>query len=327
MITINRLLLAAALGMVTLPVWAQKKPATAAHTAKKPVPTKLAVTPAGYKFVNGVLYKFIVDVPGTYAKPGDMLEMNMIVKAGRLNGSKDTTIANSLKDMGKPIQMPFPESRERGDMSAVLGLMSAGDSAVMALSVDTVMAMMKGQPVPPYLKRGEYIMYTIKMLSVKDAATAEQEKKDKAAQQVKIDDQLMRDYFAKNNLKPVKTNSGMYYLVTKEGTGAGIKKGQSVSMNYTGTFLDGKAFDSNIDTAFHHAGQAFTVTAGTGSVIPGFDEGMQLLKKGGKGKFYIPSGLAYGEQGGGQVIPPNSVIVFDVEVTDVQDAEAPTEGK
>jgi FKBP-type peptidyl-prolyl cis-trans isomerase len=81
--------------------------------------------------------------------------------------------------------------------------------------------------------------------------------------------------------------------------------------------LNGEKFDSNVDPKFNHV-QPFEFTVGIGQVIKGWDEGLQLLNKGGKAKLIIPSSLAYGSRGAGAAIPPNSPLVFDVEVTDIK---------
>ena len=99
--------------------------------------------------------------------------------------------------------------------------------------------------------------------------------------------------------------------------------GDSVTMNYTGTLLDGTKFDSNTDTAFKHT-QPYKFILGKGAVIKGWDEGVALLKSGSKAVFYIPSSLAYGAQarpGGGanpKGIPANSILLFDVELVNAK---------
>ena len=133
-----------------------------------------------------------------------------------------------------------------------------------------------------------------------------------AAQQ-KIDEQKLQEYFTKNNIHPLKGPGGLYYTIAKEGTGPKILAGSSVTINYTGKLLDGKVFDSNTDPAFRHM-QPFTVEIGVGRVIQGWDKGVQLLKKGSVATLYIPSGMGYGPGGSGGSIPPNSVLIFDVEV-------------
>ncbi len=138
--------------------------------------------------------------------------------------------------------------------------------------------------------------------------------------QVKSMDEVgkLTEYFAQNHVEPVKTESGMYILVTKKGTGELVKQGQQVTMNYTGKTLDDKVFDSNTDPKFGHV-EPFTFIAGAGQVIQGWDIGVQLLNVGSKATFYIPSRLAYGAEGAGKAIKPFSVLIFDVEVTDVDE--------
>lgn len=107
----------------------------------------------------------------------------------------------------------------------------------------------------------------------------------------------------------------MYYIITKEGTGKQILAGETVTMNYTGRHLDGTVFDSNTDPKFKHA-EPFVVEIGAGKVIRGWDKGIALLKKGSQATLYIPSRMAYGTEGAPH-IPENSVLIFDVEVTNV----------
>ena len=142
---------------------------------------------------------------------------------------------------------------------------------------------------------------------------------EKAAKQSAVDDKLLQEYFKKNGLKPTKTASGLYYIISKEGEGEQIKAGQTVSVNYKGQTTDGKVFDSNMDSTFHH-NEPFTLEIGRGKVIKGWDEGITLLKKGAKATLYIPSGLAYGDRSTNG-IPADAILIFDVEVTDVKTAE------
>lgn len=139
-----------------------------------------------------------------------------------------------------------------------------------------------------------------------------------AQDQAKIDDNLLTEYFAKNKIKATKTASGLYYVIHKKGSGDNAKPGQSVTMNYIGKFMDGKRFDGNVDDNFAPAAgrQPFTFTLGRGMVIRGWDEGVALLNKGTRATLYLPSGISYGPSGRGP-IPPNSVLVFDVEVLSI----------
>jgi FKBP-type peptidyl-prolyl cis-trans isomerase FkpA len=113
--------------------------------------------------------------------------------------------------------------------------------------------------------------------------------------------------------KPSKTAGGVEYWDIKAGTGATATKGQHVKVNYTGWLTNGKKFDSSVGKA------PFTFKLGAGEVIKGWDEGVAGMKVGGKRQLRIPPDLAYGSQGvGGGLIPPNSTLVFDVELLGVQ---------
>jgi FKBP-type peptidyl-prolyl cis-trans isomerase FkpA len=138
-----------------------------------------------------------------------------------------------------------------------------------------------------------------------------------AQDQMSIDDKMLTDYFAKNNIKATKTASGLYYVISKPGQGSNVKAGQNATVNYTGKLLDGSMFDSNVDPSKGHV-QPFSFNVGMGQVIKGWDEGLQLMNKGSKGTLYIPSRLAYGERAMGNVIPANSILIFDVEVVSIQ---------
>jgi FKBP-type peptidyl-prolyl cis-trans isomerase len=123
-------------------------------------------------------------------------------------------------------------------------------------------------------------------------------------------------------LNATRTNSGLYYVITNQGTGANAAAGDEVTVNYTGMFLDGRKFDSNIDSAFNHV-SPFKFTLGRSQVIRGWDEGIALLKKGSKAKLILPSAIAYGANGTGG-IPANSVLQFDVELVEFKKAATPT---
>ncbi|MCB9202419.1 MAG: FKBP-type peptidyl-prolyl cis-trans isomerase [Flavobacteriales bacterium] len=112
------------------------------------------------------------------------------------------------------------------------------------------------------------------------------------------------------------TDSGLQYEVIKEGDGTTkVEQDDVVSVKFNGTLVDGTVFDS---TDKMKEGKVDFPVA---NVIPGWQEGIKLMTKGAKYKFYIPSELAYGEQGGGVAIGPNQVLIFEVELLDVKDKE------
>ncbi|WP_297703554.1 peptidylprolyl isomerase [uncultured Eudoraea sp.] len=110
-----------------------------------------------------------------------------------------------------------------------------------------------------------------------------------------------------------KTNSGLRYKILKNGDGNKATKGNTVSVHYEGSLTNGQVFDSS-----YQRKQPIDFQLGTGQVIPGWDEGISMLKVGDKARFVIPSELGYGSAGAGGVIPPNATLVFDVELMEVK---------
>jgi len=139
-----------------------------------------------------------------------------------------------------------------------------------------------------------------------------------AQSQAAKDEKILTEYFAKNHIKATKAPSGLYYTIHKQGSGPNAKNGQSVSMLYLGKFLDGQQFDANMDADYKQTRNPFTFTLGAGQVISGWDAGIALLNKGSRASLYLPSASAYGPAGAGGRIPPNTVLIFDVEVVDIK---------
>lgn len=129
----------------------------------------------------------------------------------------------------------------------------------------------------------------------------------------KASSKLEDDFLARN--KQVKgvftTLSGLQYLVLRQGNGPRPRPGQKVKVNYVGTLLDGKKFDSSYDR-----GQP--AEFGLDQVIKGWTEGVGLMPVGAKYRFWIPARLGYGEKGAGTEIPPNATLMFDVELLGVE---------
>jgi len=132
-------------------------------------------------------------------------------------------------------------------------------------------------------------------------------KKDSADKLLAEQQKQAKEKVLKEFSKATTTTSGLKYIILQEGTGNRPVSTSNVKVHYTGMFLDGKVFDSSVQR-----GQ--TIDFGLNQVIKGWTEGVQLMKEGAKYKFYIPSDLAYGTRGAGGVIPPNTDLIFEIEL-------------
>ena len=121
------------------------------------------------------------------------------------------------------------------------------------------------------------------------------------------DMEKIEGYLADNNLTATSTPSGLYYIITQEGSGGHPNLQSTVTVKYKGYRLNGMVFDETTGNN--------TATFPLKNLILGWQEGIPLLKKGGKGTFFVPSNLGYGAQSVGD-IPANSVLIFDIELVD-----------
>lgn len=257
------------------------------------------------KTANGLEYQLVEDKSGTNARLGDFITLHMSYFT-----DKDSLLNNTYK-MGQPITSKVMEPMFKGSFEEGLLMLSEGDSANFWIPVDSIF---KGQPPqarPAFLKAGSRIRYSVRVTRIETEASIE-------PNQIKA----IEAYARAKNLKLEKTGSGLRYAITQPGTGSLARVGDTVKVHYVGTTLDGnKEFDNS-----RQRNEPFAFPVGKGMVIPGWDEGLQLLPEGTRAVLLIPSRLAYGEQGApGSPIGPNSALVFDVEVVDV--IPAPTSGE
>lgn len=145
----------------------------------------------------------------------------------------------------------------------------------------------------------------------KQQEDAEKKAEEQFAKEKAAGEKFLADNLA-NNPDVLTTESGLQYIVLKEGTGKQPTATSRVKVHYHGTTIDGDVFDSSVD-------RGEPSTFGVNQVIKGWTEGLQLMKEGAKFKFFIPQNLAYGFQQRGQYIKPFSTLIFEVELLEVMD--------
>jgi FKBP-type peptidyl-prolyl cis-trans isomerase FkpA len=152
----------------------------------------------------------------------------------------------------------------------------------------------------------KYLLSSLLLLSVLLAASCK--KVLSPEEQLQADKDKIKEYLTSKNLTATERPSGLHYIITTEGSGEKPTLNNSVTVRYKGYLLDGTVFDQTQGTQT----RAFDLRR----LISSWQEGIPLLKKGGKGTFLVPSYLGYGSQGSGGLIPPNAVLIFEIELVD-----------
>ena len=210
----------------------------------------------------------------------------------------DGTTFGSTQDKTKPGYFVLGNSSTINGLQEGISLMHLGDKATLLIPSGLAFGPNgNGSTVPP----NTVVRIDVEVIDFNFAAT---------------DDALIQKYIADNNITGAqKQASGLYYVpVVANSTGTQAAAGKQVSVLYTGKLLDGSTFDASSQ----HGNTPFTFQLGAKQVIPGWDEGIALMRKGEKATLLIPSALAYGPSSPSTAVPANSVLRFDVELTDVK---------
>ncbi|MGI2261997.1 FKBP-type peptidyl-prolyl cis-trans isomerase [Candidatus Cardinium hertigii] len=175
------------------------------------------------------------------------------------------------------------------------------------------------------LNQEDTLMFDVKL----DKIMTDQEYSQMLAQsrsaQLAKDKQLIIDYLTTHHIQASSTDSGLFYTIDQSSQGRPVVKGQTIKVHYTGRLLDGTIFDTSVEEVAkannlynpHKGYQPFEFRVGERGVIQGWQEGLLLLKKHEKARWFIPSILAYGPDGIKGVIPENAILLFEVEVVDL----------
>ena len=271
------------------------------------------------KTKSGLSYKITPGGGKEKLKQGQFVKMNIRFSIGTkdsvLNSTYDHIPAYLMVDTARAAKYSFPE---------LLPLCAAGDKVEFVLSIDTLKKM---GMIPEYnnifTKKGTIKgkFDVIKVFTSEQEVNADYQKEIENEKQKEIT--ALEKYTKDKNIKTQKSPGGVLVEVENAGTDPKADTGKQVSVYYKGYTVDGKVFDSNMGAAAQNK-NPYPVVIGRHGVIPGWEEGLKFFGKGGKGKLFIPSLLAYGIQGNPPVIPPFSNLIFEIEIADVTAAPAQT---
>jgi FKBP-type peptidyl-prolyl cis-trans isomerase FkpA len=279
------------------------------------------------KTEDGLYYQFFrKSDSGKKPKSKDILYTHMSLSLLR-PGGEDSVLFDSKKYPDFPGDIKFIQldtNSFKGDIMEGLEMMEVGDSAAFIINADSFfLKANRMDELPKGFKPGQELIFNIGLVEFQTeeetrarlsayAAKGNAEEQKAAESAMQEEPALIAEYIGRKKIAEKPTATGMYFIPTLPGNGAKPRKGQKVSVHYTGYLLNGKKFDSSFDR-----NEPFTFTLGQGEVIAGWDEGISLMKVGGSATFVIPSQLAYGSNGSGS-IPPFSPLVFDVQLIKIE---------
>ncbi len=287
------------------------------------------------KLEGGMEYEFITKSGGQQPVDGDFIALNLVVK-----NSNDSVITDS-KEMGIPVMLRKDSlwGTTKGFQDC-FNLMAKGDSAIFKMPAKTLFV----NQLPPGVDSSATMIVQAGLADILDETAYREmvtkwQNKQRMVQMethkatilatskdlLTSQGNTIDEYLAKNNLTAETTETGIRCVIKEKGNGVAPEVGDQVSVAYTGKLLDGTVFDTSDEEIAKAAGRhtpgrqyaPYPFQLGIGSVILGWHEGIALLNQGDKATLYIPSPFGYGAQGSGELIKPNSILVFDVELVDV----------
>jgi FKBP-type peptidyl-prolyl cis-trans isomerase FkpA len=266
---------------------------------------------------SGLQYKYLRKGEEQAPDSGKVLTVHMMYSTGN-----DSVLFDS-RSQNMPLGVPVNDPNMKGMLAEGFQMLHKGDSVEFIVPAKDFFFQTARMPVPAGIGEDSDLTFRVGVADVVGEEEfreiqMEQYRKQQEAGLKQQEEQLGTDvaaieaYLKENNITAQKAESGLYYTVKEEGNGQEIDAGDEVTVHYRGTLLDGTPFDASYDR-----GEPFTFTVGQGMVIRGWDEALQLLRGGSKATLYIPSPLGYGTRSAGEVIKPNSNLMFDVEVVSV----------
>ncbi|WP_051049870.1 FKBP-type peptidyl-prolyl cis-trans isomerase [Nafulsella turpanensis] len=252
-------------------------------------------------------------------------DSNQILTLHMVYTTADDSVIFDSREQDMPLGLKVNDPNMKGMLAEGLNMLHVGDSVKFIVPAQDFYFQTARMPVPAGIEPTDSLIFNIGVQEAlsEEAFRERQMEEYKKQQELAIaqqQEQLATDvsaieaFLAENNIEAEKTESGLYYNITEKGNGPEIDAGDKVTVHYKGMLLDGTVFDSSYDR-----GEPFSLNVGQGMVIRGWDEALQLLREGSEATLYIPSPLGYGARGAGNAIAPNSILVFEVEVLDVEE--------
>lgn len=262
------------------------------------------------KTANGIEYK-IVKASKSKRTPnvGDVMYMNMSYRTERTD-----SLLFASSDLGEEFRMRLVAPSDKGCIEEALMLLHEGDSTV--IKVDAIKFFVKSQgkaSIPAFIKKGDRLVFNVRMKKIVSGLDYANANKDMYQKRIDEENSLINRFLINMNYPLKKTDSGLHILTINKGAGKKPSVGSTVKIDYTAAFIDGSVFDSTLERS-----EPFSFVTGKKEVIVGLEEAVMNMQVGDHCLVIIPFRLAYGDQKYGNVIPPFSTLVFEIELLDAK---------
>ena len=251
----------------------------------------------------GVLFYDIIPVHDSLNKRKTKVDDLLDIDYHMSIASNDSVLAETFTK-NQPVTVPATHPSFRG----VFKEMKKGDRVNIVISADSFYKYTINAPLPPYIKQGDSLRFYIKVHDIMNEPEFAAKEYAKELEQT-LEDSITAAKFISSYQRINKTHTGLYYVISKPGAGKQPLAGSKVTVKYRGYLMNGKVFESNQD--------GYTFILGSKEVIAGWNEGIKLMREGGRFKFIIPPYLAYGGSGA-DIIPPFTTIIFDIDLISVE---------
>ncbi len=264
----------------------------------------------GYKQTeNGLYYRFEQqDKNAQQVQEGDVLVGEMTIRL-------DTNVLRT--NVGRTERLMPAIPTYDGVLHEGIMMMHLGDKATFAIEADSMAKFMQPNQMPPMYEKGKgmkfYYEINLQDIVTKDEFAAEQANYEAEMEKARTaEPELIANYVKENNIKVQPNADGLYVIVKKQGKGTKVAVGRQVAIHYTGRLIDGTMFDSSVGN------EPLSYVVGQMGLIRGWEEGVMGQPEGTQLQLIIPSAMGYGSQGAGQMIPPYSTLIFDLDIVSVK---------
>lgn len=258
------------------------------------------------KTKSGIFYKMhIENQSGEPVQQGDMLNMDMVYR------TDDSVLFSSIKNQ-QPMSLPLMEKQYEGDIYEALALLKVGDSATFILDAEAFFLQTAGmQQLPDFIEPGSKLYFDVKLNSARSETEIEDERQQQMEIREGLEPQELAEYLETNNITVSPTESGIYIIEHEKGSGPVVNEGDRIKAHFNISTVTGSQLYSSYET-----GEPMDIEIGRRFDNEGVTEALATMRKGTKATVIVPSELAFGREGRGDMVPPYTTMVYEIEVVD-----------